>query len=447
MKILHISQGLPPFRKGGLTTYCTDLMAEQQKQGHEVSILYPGHYESGKLRIKEIRGRQFSVYELINPLPLALTFGIGNPEIFTKECDSDVYRHFFAQRHFDVVHVHCTMGFHKECFQEIKRCKIPMVFTTHDYYLLCPRCTMVTRDGEICYGPDPEKCRLCNAGKGISERKNKLLQSAFYQHFKQSFLLSFLRDAARKKVHRNSNVAESSYSADKFRSLLCYNRDILRMMDLIHCNSPQTEDIYHSFEPNLNYITIPITHSGLPSKIALDDGNGCFRIVHLNGTSELKGYPQIIRAVEKLREYGVDDWSLDVYGSISMETKENPQIHIHGRFRPNELPSILRDADCVVCASKLYETFGFVVQEALAAGVPVVVSNHTGSRCLTETAPISLVYDADRDEALTERLVELKKNLSVVKAWAHALETIGIEKHTQEIEKLYNCLRKSFDDR
>ena len=42
MKILHYALGFPPYRTGGLTKYCIDLMLTQAEQGHEVALLWPG---------------------------------------------------------------------------------------------------------------------------------------------------------------------------------------------------------------------------------------------------------------------------------------------------------------------------------------------------------------------------------------------------------------------
>lgn len=42
MNILHYSLGFPPFRRGGMTQYCLDLMIEQAKVGHQVGLLWPG---------------------------------------------------------------------------------------------------------------------------------------------------------------------------------------------------------------------------------------------------------------------------------------------------------------------------------------------------------------------------------------------------------------------
>ena len=42
MNILHYSLGFPPYRRGGMTKYCIDLMAEQLRVGHNVAMIWPG---------------------------------------------------------------------------------------------------------------------------------------------------------------------------------------------------------------------------------------------------------------------------------------------------------------------------------------------------------------------------------------------------------------------
>ena len=42
MRILHYALGFPPYRSGGLTKWCVDLMVQQAKEGHEVAMLWPG---------------------------------------------------------------------------------------------------------------------------------------------------------------------------------------------------------------------------------------------------------------------------------------------------------------------------------------------------------------------------------------------------------------------
>ena len=42
MRILHYGLGFPPYRTGGMTKFCMDIMAEQRNIGHDVALLWPG---------------------------------------------------------------------------------------------------------------------------------------------------------------------------------------------------------------------------------------------------------------------------------------------------------------------------------------------------------------------------------------------------------------------
>ena len=52
MRILHYSLGFPPYRRGGLTKYCLDLMAAQEMQGNVVAMCWPG--EIGIIKKKKV---------------------------------------------------------------------------------------------------------------------------------------------------------------------------------------------------------------------------------------------------------------------------------------------------------------------------------------------------------------------------------------------------------
>jgi glycosyltransferase involved in cell wall biosynthesis len=74
------------------------------------------------------------------------------------------------------------------------------------------------------------------------------------------------------------------------------------------------------------------------------------------GTSDIRDDPEVRRLEELARQLGVAD-----------------RVHIRGQVPQAELPRLLRSADAVVCAP-WYEPFGIVPLEAMACGVPVVVS-------------------------------------------------------------------------
>ena len=96
MRILHYSLGLPPYRSGGLTKYCTDLMVEQAKSNDEIFLLFPGRMnfiKKDNVKIKFYKNyKNVKVYELINPLPVPILNGICDPKSFTKVCDKSVFK-------------------------------------------------------------------------------------------------------------------------------------------------------------------------------------------------------------------------------------------------------------------------------------------------------------------------------------------------------------------
>ena len=59
----------------------------------------------------------------------------------------------------DVVHTHNLFGLTTSVWEAARRLGVPVVHTSHDYYLLCPRVTLLQRDGEPCCGT-PRSCGI-----------------------------------------------------------------------------------------------------------------------------------------------------------------------------------------------------------------------------------------------------------------------------------------------
>ena len=117
MKILHYALGFPPYRTGGLTKYCTDLMLTQVEQGHEVELLWPGKIAIIKKQTEIHKGKNWNEiesFEIINPLPVSLDEGILDVDAYTKNTDETVYYKFLQDYAPDAIHIHTLMGLHKE---------------------------------------------------------------------------------------------------------------------------------------------------------------------------------------------------------------------------------------------------------------------------------------------------------------------------------------------
>jgi len=78
------------------------------------------------------------------------------------------------------------------------------------------------------------------------------------------------------------------------------------------------------------------------------------------------------------------------------------------------LVELLARMDCLVLPSRL-ESFGMVVVEALAAGVPVIVSDHVGAAESIKASVNGWIIPADNAEALYQRMSACCENIDKVR--------------------------------
>ena len=410
MNILHVSLGLPPLRTGGLTRYCTELIEAQLLAGNSVSLLYPGRFLPGKIRYRTWTWHGVNTCELINPLPVALTFGVADPDSFIKSCpDVRPFERLLAEISPDVIHVHSYMGIYREFFQTAKRLNIPIVFTTHDYYPMCPRCTFINALGENCvHGASPERCARCCQG-GMSLKKSVFMQTRLYARLKSTSLTKKAASAV-KEAMSAKGASEISDEFDgsliaAYKKLLDYNKSIYKLFDLVLTNSKMTEGVYRQTFPLANYYLTPISHRGLTlsanTKTVSSRSSRREKPVigYFGGRKTYKGFEILIKAARILHEGRVKfEMRLygDDYGDLGMD-----EVMSCGYIEPDGVPSVLHELDVVVVPSICRETFGFMVLEALSEGVRVICSDVVGA---CDLLPRDAVFPAGDAEALSDRL-------------------------------------------
>lgn len=384
MKILHYSLGFPPYRTGGLTKFCMDIMCEQINLGHEVALLWPGQirFISDNVVIKR-RKNVDGIYsfEIINPLPIPYDEGIMDVEAFMQSCSMKVYDDFLGEIKPDIIHVHTLMGLHKEFFEAAKKHAIKLVFTTHDYYPICPKVTLF-RNGCICdCALDRTKCPECNA-TALSKTKRMLLQHPMYRHIKNSWIVKKIRKKHRDGFLSNEFISTkkqmySEESINKYKKLSDFYFSIMSLFDVIHANSSVVYEEYKKLFNAIDYKIIPISHADIADKKRkkyFDDH--VLRITYLGPASRLKGYYLIKEALDALW-LQKKNFVLNVYFEPS---EISPYMQMHERYQYSDLEKIFDETDIMLAPSVGNETFGYTVLEALSYGVPVIVSDHVGAK-------------------------------------------------------------------
>lgn len=441
MRILHYSLGFPPYRTGGLTKFCMDLMKQQMDSGHKVALMWPG--QMGFLfHTISVRDRGFEYYddvriksfEVINPLPVSYDEGIREFDIFTEDGEDDVYRKFLDDYKPDVIHVHTLMGLHKAFLQVAKEKNIKLIFTAHDFFPICPKVTMF-RHNQICgTATECNECGACNT-TALSIKKIKILQLPVYRKLKNTTLVKKLR-----KRHRDEYLSECisdgtekpAGKPDDYKKLRAHYKSMLRLMDIIHYNSSVTKEVYEKFLGKTSSVVIAISHNNISDqrKIKIFSEEK-LRIRYLASYGWGKGFFYLKDALDKLWNER-KDFCLDVHFELP---EGSPYIQSHGRYDYSELERIFDKTDVLVAPSVWYETFGYTVLEALSYGVPVIITETVGAKDILVNGAGIVIHDVKTNELYdTLRLLNADLLRSMNKAIVDNQEILTVKEMADGIE-------------
>lgn len=128
-----------------------------------------------------------------------------------------------------------------------------------------------------------------------------------------------------------------------------------------------------------------------------------FTFICAGHLSRRKGVDLLLQASRRLRDDGVEH-RLWLAGGADDDVPwaDAPHADVLGRLPQRELAERFRQADCLVLPSR-HDSFGMVVVEAMASGVPVVVSDQVGAKEAVSDRT-GWVIPADDLDALTEQM-------------------------------------------
>lgn len=438
MKILHYSLGFPPFRSGGLITFCMSSIHQQLKEGNEVALIWPGRRKQvdKRISIKKTYKDGIQSFEIINALLVPYDEGIRKVNEFMKKTDGETFRKFLLEFSPDYIHFHTFMGLHSEFVDEAYKLGIKMIFTTHDFFPFCAKVVMF-RNGSPCNSvSDCSNCYTCNQ-TAIPPWKLALLQSPIYIKIKEFNCVKVLRKNHRNKytnriVKRRTDMNNIINSKpESYLGLRQYYLQMLNKMTYIHANSKIAEQIYLKYINHKNIFTLSITHEYIQNRIQQKEFKDCLRITYLGSGLKGKGFYVLKEALDLL-------WRTNNIFELNIFFKPptiEPYMNVNGRYGYQDLESIFWQTDVLIVPSIWNETFGYTVLEALSHGVPVIVSDRVGAKDILDKS-YSIIVDDINGQKLFEVLnkLTLEKLCEMNLAIHRNVDIMNIEK----FNKLFN---------
>lgn len=428
MRILHYIFGMPPLRGGGAIRYAMDLASEQAKLGNDTALIYAGEISKKTEKVRIKRNRDYlnvQVFEILNPLPVPLVTGIKNPEPFMKKADKKIYDQFLEQENIEILHIHSLMGLHKEFLEAAKDRKIKILFTTHDYFGICPKTNLLYK-GKIC-----EDCQWIHCGECCAEAEDveTLIQrqSHWFQFFikynylvkLKHFLWSLRKNSQADQVgekDKERNICavnqNDSYKMESYDKLRTYYRAEFELIDLVLYNSSVAKEQYEKrIKPNSSLI-IGGMHKNIHDNRQLKEYGTEVRFAYLGYPTDYKGYYLLIEVLDKLDEKYHSQFVLNTY--FEKEPKNRGYLRNYGPFSYEDLEKVYHNMDILIVPSLWAETYGLVALEALSYGVPVIMTCNVGaSDLIKEHEGISFVIQPEAQE-LKETLEKIMTDRTVL---------------------------------
>ena len=351
MRILHVVHQYPPDHVGGAELYTQAMARRQAAAGHEVAVFCPGPNRGNPgTAISEAGVRVYRVGQKQRGRLAVFLSGVG------AGGSGDAFAAVLAAERPDVVHLQHLMGLSVDIGAMLRAGGIPYVITLHDYWYGCANAQLLTNyDHSLCRGPDLRftncgRCALARAGLGLAEpaaplmaplmtRRNRLLASIFAGAAAVLAATPFVRDAH----------AAMGLPVERVQIL------------------PLGADVMPG----------DVAAAGAARRAKRDDS---FDVGYVGGLSRQKGIHTLIAAFNRLPEQA----RLSIYGDLTAfpayvaelrYSATHSGIHFAGPLLRAALWPALGELDVLVVPTLWYETYSLIVQEAFAAGVPVVASH------------------------------------------------------------------------
>lgn len=309
----------------------------------------------------------------------------------------------------DIAHLHnISHQITPSILSVLKKNKIPVVQTLHDYQLICPNYRLFTQ-GKIC-----ERCQRMKFYNAIRYKcvRNSYLASwlACTELYLQRILKFYLP-----KV--DLFVATSQFLHDKLKQW-----GIKQPLQVVN-NSLAVDDLQPSFEPGKFLLCV--------SRFSQE--KGLFTLI-----KAVKDLPKV-----KLKIVGDGPLFNQVKIFIAKNNLEN--IELVGYQPLSQVYKIMRDCKLLVIPSEWHENYPMVVLEAMALAKPVLASDLGGLIEMIEDNETGWHFQAGNTKALKEKINNLYwQDDLLIKAGKKARKQVeknnSNEKYLQQLLRIYDKL-------
>ncbi|BBO59250.1 glycosyltransferase [Mycoavidus sp. B2-EB] len=431
MKILKVIHGYPPLYNAGSEVY-SQLLCHGLSKKNEVCVFTREENSFAvdfRLRVSSDTLNPSIKLNIINIPSDKFRYCYQIPQV------DQIFYNLLLEFRPDIVHIGHLSHLSTSLILEIVKQKIPIVYTLHDYWLMCPRGQFIQRNP----APHDELWALCN-----EQVDQKCAQRCYAGYFSGAV------------SEKETDVA---YWADWVNRRMRHMREISQYVDRFIAPSHY---LYDRFTNEFNLEKDQVTY--------LDYGFSCHRLKnrcripdkiftfgYIGTHIPAKGIQHLIQAFGLLD----GECKLIIWGrprpqntnglyAIVSELNQAKQDNIEWRseYRNEQIvQEVFNHVDCIVVPSIWVENSPLVIHEALQVRVPVITADAGGMAEYIQHEQNGLLFEHRNPYSLAEQMQRLVNEPDFSKklgARGYLQSKDGnippLDRHTEDIEFIYRQL-------
>ena len=416
MRVLVVVHGFPPAAQGGSEIYAYEhARTLRERHGDEVLVLTreqdPARDEYVPRR--EVR-KGLSVAWINNTFREARSF----EETYRNAAIDAVADRLIREFEPDVAHVHHLTCLSTNIVGSLARRGIPVVFTLHDFWLMCHRGQLLDVDYRVCDGPASGGGSACHGclGPAAGASSGAFAAASAFRAIERR--LPAPAHQLRRAVSRLVSVAPRGAAVeDAAVARLRHMHRVCADVAMFFAPSRHMRDRFIQFGVDSGRVVFsPYGFDHRPFKRSHHTSSPQLRLGFLGSLMVSKAPHVLLEAVRRLPRGAV---TVDLFGAPcayhgddSYRGKLAPLlapsfVHVHGPIAHEQIAEALASIDVLVVPSIWPENSPLVIQEAFLAGVPVVASRIGGIPEAVTHGRNGLLFEPGSVDDLTRALTRL----------------------------------------